>query len=249
MNVKENCQISQEALQERKTKFVGKRTVSENSSPRSLLNTMWRLLSQHLGLRGCQEHNTMNVEDLVLNKDNNSNGSVTFAVGPTKTRQGSLRVQPRSVIPKMFENGESRCPVTLFKSYLSWRPEDLKLSGPFYLACIDNPTKTDVWYKKSRMGKRTYNQQIMKSMKENSLLLEMCPDKRLSNHSVRKMVVRKLKAKGVPKSDKITINGHRQERENVEAYDSENEDEQRKLSDMIDGKEIHFNQTTSRVPL
>ena len=172
----------------------------------------------------------------MLNKDNNSNGSVTFAEGPTKTRQGSLRVQPRSVIPKMFENGESRCPVTLFKSYLSWRPEDLKLSGPFYLACIDNPTKTDVWYKKSRMGKRTYNQQIMKSMKENSLLQEMCPEKRLSNHSVWKTVVRKLKAKGVPKSNKIIINGHRQERENVEAYDSENEDEQRKLSNMIDAK-------------
>ena len=39
-----------------------------NSSPRSLLNTMWWLLSQHLGLRGCQEHYTMDVEDFTLNK-------------------------------------------------------------------------------------------------------------------------------------------------------------------------------------
>ena len=88
----------------------------------------------------------------------------------------------------------------------------------------------------------------MKSMKENSPLQEMCPDKRLSNHSVRKTVVRMLKAKGVPKSEIITITGHRQE-QSVEAYDSGNEDEQRKLSNMIDGKEIQFNQTTSRVPL
>ena len=218
-----------------------------NSSPRSLLNTMWWLLSQHLGLRGCQEHYTMNVEDFTLNKDDSGNEFVTFAEGPTKTRQGGLRVQPRSVLPKMFATGESRCPVALFKSYLSKRPEDLKLSGPFYLACIDNPTKTDVWYKKSRMGKNTISK-IMKSMKENSPLQEMCPDKRLSNHSVRKTVVRKLKAKGVPKSEIITITGHRQE-QSVEAYDSGNEDEQRKLSNMIDGKEIQFNQTTSRVPL
>ena len=84
-------------------------------------------------------------------------------------------------------------------------------------------------------------------MKENSPLQEMCPDKRLSNHSVRKTVVRKLKAKGVPKSEIITITGHRQER-SVEIYDSGNEDEQRKLSNMIDGKEIQFKQTTSRVP-
>ncbi|KAL9975105.1 hypothetical protein ACROYT_G012221 [Oculina patagonica] len=187
-----------------------------NLSPRSLINTMWWLLSQHLGLRGCQEHYTMNVEDFTLNKDDSGNEFVTFAEGPTKTRQGGLRVQPRSVLPKMFATGDARCPVALFKHYLSKRPEDVKLSGPFYLACIDSPTKTEVWYKKSRM--------------------------------VRKTVVRKLKAKGVPKSDIITITGHRQE-QSVEAYDSGNEDEQRQLSNIIDGKEIQLNQTTSRAPL
>ena len=189
----------------------------------------------------------MNVEDFTLNKDDNSNEFITFAEGPTKTRQGGLRLQPRSVLPKMFATGDSRCPVALFKSYLAKRPEDVKLSGPFYLACIGNPTKTDVWYKKSRMGKNAISR-IMATMKENSPLQEMCPDKRLSNHSVRKTVVRKLKASGVPKSEIITITGHRQE-QSVEAYDSGNEGEQRQLSNVIDGKEIQFNQTTSGVPL
>ena len=110
-----------------------------NSSPRSLLYTMWWLLSQHLGLRGCQEHYTMNVEDFTLNKDDNGNEFITFAEGPTKTRQGGLRLQPRSVLPKMFATGDSRCPEALFKSYLAKRPEDLKLSGPFYVACINKP--------------------------------------------------------------------------------------------------------------
>lgn len=200
-----------------------------NSSPRSLLYTMWWLLSQHLGLRGCQEHYTMNVEDFTLNKDDDGNEFITFAEGPTKTRQGGLRLQPRSVLPKMFATGDSRCPVALFKSYLAKRPEDLKLFGPFYLACIDNPTKTDVWYKKSRMGKNAISR-IMATTKENSPLQEMCP------------------ASGVPKSEIITITGHRQE-QSVEAYDSGNEEEQRQLSNIIDGKEIQFNQTTSRVPL
>jgi len=49
-----------------------------NSSPRSLLNTMWWLLSQHLGLRGCQEHYTMNVEDFTLYKDDSGNEFVTI---------------------------------------------------------------------------------------------------------------------------------------------------------------------------
>ena len=165
----------------------------------------------------------MNVEDFTLNKDDNGNKFVTFAESPTKTQQGGLRVQPKSVLPKMFASGEAQCPVALFKNYLFKRPEDLKLSDPFYLACIDNPTKTDIWYKKSRMGKNTISK-IMKCMKENSALQDMCPEKRLSNHSVQKTVVRKLKAKGVPKSEIITITGHRQE-QSVEAYDSRNEDE------------------------
>jgi len=50
------------------------------------------------------------------------------------------------------------------------------------------------------MGKNTISK-IMQTMKENSPLQQMCPEKRLSNHSVRKTVVRKLKAKGAPKSE------------------------------------------------
>ncbi|KAL9976591.1 hypothetical protein ACROYT_G013912 [Oculina patagonica] len=46
----------------------------------------------------------------------------------------------------------------------------------------------------------------------------------------------------------ITITGHRQE-QSVEAYDSGNEDQQRQLSNIIDGKEIQLNQTTSRASL
>jgi len=88
----------------------------------------------------------------------------------------------------------------------------------------------------------------MKCIKENSPLQDMCPEKRLSKHSVWKTVVRKLKTKGVPKSEIIIITGHRQE-QSVEAYYPGNEDEQRQLSNIIDGKESHLNQTASRVPL
>ena len=111
----------------------------ENSSPRSLLNTMWWLLSQHLGLCKCQEHYTMNMEDFTLNKDDNGNDFVTSAEGPTKTRQGGLRVQPKSVLPKIFATGDSRCPVTHLKNFLSKRPEDCKIAGLFYLAMHREP--------------------------------------------------------------------------------------------------------------
>ena len=52
----------------------------------------------------------------------------------------------------------------------------------------------------------------MKGMKENSMLQLLCPEKRLSNHSLRKTVARKLKAEGVQKSEITTITGNRQKK-------------------------------------
>lgn len=40
-------------------------------NPRSLINTLWWLLTQHFGLRGRQEHHEMKVEDYCLQKDDN----------------------------------------------------------------------------------------------------------------------------------------------------------------------------------
>jgi len=168
-----------------------------NSSPRSFLNTMWWLISQHFGLRGCQEHYPMNVEDFTRSKGDNGNEFVTFQENPAKTRHGSLRAQPTSLLPKMFATGKSCCPVALFKSYLSKRKiMNLKLSGPLSVPSSTTPPQ------------RT------------------C---------------------GTRRAEWVTITGHRQE-QSVEAYDSGNEDEQRHLSNIIDGKEIDFEQTTSRVP-
>ena len=40
---------------------------------------------------------------------------ITFKEGPTKTRQGGLRIAHRAVQPKMFSAGGERCPVMLFE--------------------------------------------------------------------------------------------------------------------------------------
>ena len=41
-------------------------------SATSLVKTMWFLCTQHFGLRGCQEHCSMRVEDFILRTDTNS---------------------------------------------------------------------------------------------------------------------------------------------------------------------------------
>ena len=106
----------------------------------------------HFGLRGRQEHHDMMVDDFSIGKDDDGVEFITFSEGPTKTRQGGLRVKPRLATPKMFATGEKRCPVVLFKQYLEKRPVGMKKTGPFYLAVIDKPHTSAVWYKKTPMG-------------------------------------------------------------------------------------------------
>jgi len=69
----------------------------------------------------------------------------------------------------------------------------MKKSGPFYLTVIDKPVSS-VWYKKTPMRKNTINT-IMKNMKLDSPLKDLCPEKNLTNHSARKTMVKKLSEK------------------------------------------------------
>ena len=117
-----------------------------DKTPRSLINTVWWLLTMHFGLRGRQEHHDMKVEDFSFQKDDGGVEFVTFSEGLTKTRGGGLRVKPRLATPKMFATGENRCPVAFLKKYLNKRPEELKTIGPVYLSVIDKP-QTSVCYK------------------------------------------------------------------------------------------------------
>ena len=107
----------------------------------------------------------------------------------------------------------------------------MKKTRPFYLAVIDKP-QTNVWYKKTPMGKNTSNN-IMKAIKENSPLKDFCPEKKLTNHSSRKIVVKKLKSSSIPKCEIKNIMGHNSE-QGLDDYDSGDENEQRIMSNIID---------------
>ena len=111
-----------------------------SQSPKSLIATMWFILTQHFGLRGCQEHHDMYVEDFSFSKDDNGVEYITYEENPTKTRQGGLRKKRRVVQLRMFASGGPICPVKLLKTFLSHRPEEMKLSnGTFYLAATERP--------------------------------------------------------------------------------------------------------------
>jgi len=171
-----------------------KNRVLGEQNPKSLVYTLWYLLTLHFGLRGCQEHHEMFIEDFSLNKDDQGTEYVTFEENPTKTLQGSLRKKRRAIQPKLFATGGPCCPVKFFKTYLLHRPEEMRNRGLFYLAIIDKP-KSEVWCKKQRMVVN----KIDSFMKNIVLEVELdVQGKTSTNHLVRKTLVKKLKASNQP---------------------------------------------------
>ena len=200
-----------------------------NFSPAVLSQTIWYLLTQHLGFRGVQEHKDATVDEFKFFVDEQGNEFVIYEdVKPTKTRKGGIKAKKRVQRPRMFQTGGDQCPVSLFKKYLSHRPVHLRDDGPLFLA-INHSAKTDIWYKDQKMG---YNRigQMMKCIVANT---SFEGKKRLTNHSGRKTVVKKLDEASVPRSKIISVTGHSNEKSLDDYLDDMNTEQSKQLSRII----------------
>ena len=162
----------------------------------------------------------MKVDNFQLCKDDNGVEFVQFTEGQTKTRQGGLHTKHRDFQPRMFALVGERCPVALFKQFVTRRPQKLKTTGPFYLSIKTHRRPDDnVWFKVQPMGENKIND-MRKSIVADTILKSS--DKKFSNHSARKTVVSKLKKANVERSGIVKVTGHK----NIQSsddYDEANE--------------------------
>ena len=201
--------------------------------PKTLQQTVWYLLTLHMGLRAVQEHTTMEVTNFVERVAKNGMTYIEFHEKPTKTRNSGLNPKKRPAQPKMFATGDVRCPVRLFKLYLSKRPPGFQKTGRFYLHPIvdgSHQFRQD-WYKTSPMGKNL----VSCFMKE---IIRGTPietsNKKISNHSGRKTVVTKLRSAGVPDTSIVKVTGHTTT-EGLSSYDRCDEVDFQRMSNAING--------------
>jgi hypothetical protein len=186
----------------------------------------------------------MAVEDFEFGEDDNGIAYVSFKDNPTKTHQGGLHITKRQQLPKMFATGEKRCPVSLFKEYLSRRPVFLRTNGPFYLPPLSKTTRNNnVWFKVQNLGVHSIDK-IMKTMIADTPLASS--SKRLTNHSARKTLVKKLRLNNVERSSIMNVTGHRNE-QSLNDYDEGNKNEQRHISNLIGSKSV--NPLSKRKPM
>ena len=154
---------------------------------------------------------------------------VEFREGPTKTRSGGLSIRRRTTPQVMYStDGGKNGPVRLFKLWLAKRPVGMKNTGPLYLGVINRPQSPDVWYTKIRMGKNTIGN-IMRSMASC-----LKTNKKLTNHSTRKILVSKLKNSGQRRNVACEIMGHIRE-SSLDDYDEINENQRKEFSHIISG--------------
>ena len=112
-------------------------TVLGQDNPKSLNYTVFYLLGQHFGTRDQQEHHQIQIEDLKQIQDPAGNlAKVEWIEGPTKIRQGGLNRKPRAVTQKLFQTGETQCPISHFEKLLQKRHPGLYDSRPLYLTLL-----------------------------------------------------------------------------------------------------------------
>ena len=96
------------------------------------------------------------------------------------------------------------------------------------MAVIERP-KTEVWYKKQRLGIHSIDQMMKNIVKSNPVALS---GKKLTNHSARKTLVKKLRTANVERQSIIQLIGHASE-QSLQDYDEGTEQEQQVLSSII----------------
>ena len=199
-------------------------------NPKSLNYTVFYVLSQQYGTRGCQEHHQLQIEHLKLVRDTTTGKTVSieWVEGPTKTRPGGLNKKDRRLPQKMFAHGGTRCPVKLLERLISKRPTALRCSGPLYLRPLETP-REDIWYSTQPVGVRkidTYMKEIAKLAGLHS------SNKKITNHSIRKTTVCKLKKAGVSNDRIAAITGHHNE-QSLRDYTEADEVEHMQLSSIL----------------
>ena len=126
-----------------------------DSTPEALLNSVWLMLSMHLGLCGRDEHYKLTYGDLEVKETTDGKRYDQFNERDTKTRTGDACQGTRAFRPKMWStpHNPEQCPARLFELYLSKRPTDCcDDDSLFYLAINYDAKPGGFWYKRQKLG-------------------------------------------------------------------------------------------------
>nr|XP_006811835.1 PREDICTED: zinc finger MYM-type protein 4-like [Saccoglossus kowalevskii] len=234
---KGNLPRTAEAATDEEIKILWESGQFGSHSPEAIINTMWFYNTVHFGLRGNTEHRNMG--DVSLCTDSSGREYLEFSERQTKTRTGENPRDTRKVKPKMWDVpvNPRRCPVAIFKKYLSVRPVCYSNSDdPYYIATHSRglPRPGEQWFPHQPIGIN----KIGSLMKNMATAANLPPNKRLTNHSARKHLIQKLSDQNIPPTQIMQISGHRNI-QSVNAYSTISENQHRETSGILNNQSSH----------
>jgi len=126
----------------------------------TLQQTVWWLISTHLGTRGRDEHHKFRFGDLLLKKTTGRAEFIAFACKRgAKTRTGEMEKSTSAdshvFKPKMWATPDrpERCPLKIFQQFVDRRPPEMcQDDSPFYLSINHKHKPGSYAYKKQPLG-------------------------------------------------------------------------------------------------
>ncbi len=167
-----------------------------DTSPDTLMNTLWYLTTKLLGFRGGQEAKQLLWSDIRKIEMDSGDCYLLFNKRWTKTRDG-IKNNKREFPPKMFQNkvNPERCPVRLYELFEELRPAECKCPA-FFLSVNHNP-KATTWYADAPMGINRLDVMMHKIADEANL------KGKFTNHNVRRTMCSQLLNSG--QFDAVTV--------------------------------------------
>ena len=216
------------ALTEEEEELLFDKGLFGNHEPEVLQRTVWWTLSLHFGFRARDESRKLKWGDVELGFDQETGKEVLVwkAERGSKTRHGEGH--QRAFYPTAQASNSRRCPVSLYKTFASHRPDSSKFpESPFFLA-VNNKRKPDsqVWYTKGPLGKNTIGQFLPKAAKAAGL------SGKISNHSVRKTCISRLMDADIPSNFVALLSGHKNLK-SLDAYKTASVTHQRQMSRIL----------------
>lgn len=167
-------------------------------NPKQLQETLLYHLGLHLSLRASQEHRNLvfGANSQIELKQDESGEYLIYTERMSKNKRFGLKhssMEPKQTKIYSLPGNPQRCVVSLYKEYVSHRPESHGLPGhsAFYLARKPKPNDT-VWYKASPLGVHS-----IENVTKNLFSFLRLSNKNISNSSLRRTVTNRLISAGI----------------------------------------------------
>ena len=223
-----------------------------SATPTSLQRTVWWNITKHFGHRARDESRQIKFGDIKIEKDHTlAEYLVWITERSTKTRTGERPMgHQRAFNPKAFSTGTDRCPVEIFKKFVSHRPPTMcEDDSPLFLGVRFNINfETErTWYLTRPLGVNS----IGKFLSEASSTLSggiVSYKGKVANHSARKTSITNLLNKNVNPLHVKQISGHKN-LDSLNLYNVASNDQQKYMSRILSDGNNNNNKSVNNNPI